>query len=102
MQRFMATLNTVANQISDHGNAALSKGIQWVGITSISTGGGLSAAKNTGMIASEQGMQLADWGIVVSIIGGCTFILKNIADVYFNHKKHKREDDAAKAKSEDE
>lgn len=101
MHKFTETLIHIANQISDHGNAALSKGIQWVGLTSLGTGGGLSAAKHSGMIASEKGLELADYGIIVSIIGGCTFIIKNIADVYFNHKKHKREADAAK-RTEDE
>lgn len=95
MHKFTETLTTIANQISDHGNAALSKGIQWFGLTSIGTGGGLSAAKQTGVIASEKGLELADYGIIVSIIGGVTFIIKNIADIYFTHRKNKREDKAA-------
>lgn len=76
---------------SDQGNLLISKSIQWVGLTSVGTGGGLSAAKSSGAISTQSAIELADIGIMVSIVGGATFIIKNIADIYFSYKKDKRE-----------
>lgn len=92
MSRASDYIQHLAVLISDQGNAALSKGIQYTGLVSVGTGGGLSIAKQNSIIESEQMLTLADWGIVISIIGGVTFIIKNVADVYFAYRKSKRED----------
>ena len=91
MSRASDYLQQLAMLISDQGNAALSKGIQWTGLVSVGTGGGLSIAKQHHVIESQAMLTLADWGIVISIIGGVTFIVKNIADIYFAYRKAKRD-----------
>lgn len=87
----MSRVSDFAMLISDHGNAALSKGIQWAGLVSVGTGGGLSIAKQQHVIESQAMLTLADWGIIISMIGGATFIIKNLADLYFAYRRDKRD-----------
>lgn len=91
MSKATEYLQNLMIMITDQGNVALSKGIQYTGLTSIGVGGGLSVAQSGKSIQSEAMMTLADWGIVISIIGGATFIIKNIADIYFSYRRAKRE-----------
>jgi len=92
MNKVTESIQALMMLISDHGNVALSKGIQWTGLTSVGVGGGLSVAKNQDLIATQEMMTLADWGIVMSMIGGATFIIKNLADLYFAYRRNKREE----------
>lgn len=84
----------LAVTISDHGNAAISKGLQYFGVVGSSVGGTTWVA--TKGAAEHSGMTLSDWGAIVGIIGGLTLILKNGVDMYFAYQRNKRESEGKK------
>ena len=72
--------------ISDHGNALLSKLIHKIGLLSIGTGVTLGAVNDTAakiMHQTPDPWGLPDYAAVVSIVAGCTAILKYVIDIYF-------------------
>lgn len=82
-------LHQIAITISDHGNAAISKGLQYFGVVGSSVGGTTWVA--TKGMEPHAGLTLSDWGAIVGIIGGITLIVKNGVDIYFAHQRNKRE-----------
>jgi hypothetical protein len=81
----------IAMSISDHGNIALSKGLQYFGVGGSSVGIASGVAKmNPSEVESV--LQLSDYGAIIGIIGGLTLIVKNGVDIYFTIKKNKREE----------
>lgn len=89
MQKLTDTIHQFAITISDHGNAAVSKGLQWFGVSGSSVGVASGVAKMSE--TSESVMSMSDWGAIVGIIGGATLIIKNGVDIYFAHQRNKRE-----------
>lgn len=84
-------IHDLAIAISNHGNAALSKSLQYFGVGGSSVGAVSFLSKSE--VVQEQvgvGMTLSDWGGIVGILGGITLIVKNSVDVYFASKKDKR------------
>lgn len=80
----MNLLNSILHTISDHGNTLASKVVTYYGLASIGTGGALGVASGTAeKVAQSQGLGLADYAAIVSIIGGVCLIIKNLVDVYF-------------------
>ncbi len=78
--------------ISDHGNAIISKAVNYFGFASVGGGVVIGAATDTASrIASPEMWQLSDWAVIVSIVGGITFIIKNLVDTYFKIKNKGRE-----------
>lgn len=101
MQNITNLIHKAAITISDHGNVVASKSLQYFGIGGSSVGGATWFASNTKggalvVSSAEQGWGLSDWGAMVGIVGGITLILKNGIDIYFAHKRNKRESDAHK------
>lgn len=80
----MSLLNNILHTISDHGNAVASKVVTYYGLASIGTGGALGVTSGTvDKVVQSQGLGLADYAAIVSIIGGVCLIIKNLVDVYF-------------------
>lgn len=85
------TFHDLAIAISNYGNAALSKSLQYFGVGGSSVGAVSFLSKSEAV--QEQvgvGMTLSDWGGIVGIIGGITLIIKNSVDMYFLAKRDKR------------
>lgn len=104
MQTITEIIHKAAMTISDHGNAAISKSLQYFGIGGSSIGGATwyASGKSQPVVqAVEEGLALSDWGAIVGIIGGITLILKNGVDMYFAHKRNGREQ-AAHERSKDD
>lgn len=100
MQNITDLIHRAAITISDHGNTVASKSLQYFGIGGSSVGGATWFASGggggRGREVVEQGLALSDWGAIVGIVGGITLIIKNGIDIYFAHKRNKRESDAHK------
>lgn len=80
--------------ISDHGNEILSKLIHKIGLLSIGTGVTLGAVNDTAskvLHNTPDPWGLPDYAAVVSIVAGCTAILKYLVDIYFKFKNKGRE-----------
>lgn len=92
----MSKLTEIMMAVSDGGNVAISKGIHYFGVTSLVGGATTSIAQKAGIAHSDPSWTLSDWGIMMSIVGALTLILKNLADIWFNWRRHKREDAASK------
>lgn len=90
----MMNFTRIIYAISDHGNAAISKGLQYFGIGGSSVGGATWVATNKEVV--EQGMQLSDFGAMVGIAGGLTLVAKNGIDIYFAYKRNGRETESHK------
>lgn len=81
--------------MSDHGNAIASKAVHYFGLASVGGGVVMGAASDTvSRITNPEIWQLSDWAAIVSIVGGITFIIKNVVDTYFNVKNSKERKDA--------
>ena len=72
--------------ISDHGNAFAAKFINGLGAVSIGSGATLGAVAVSSPQIVEQS-SLPTIAATVSIIGGLTFIAKNIFDMYLAWRK---------------
>jgi hypothetical protein len=72
--------------ISDHGNAFAAKFINGLGAVSIGSGATLGAVAVSSPQVIEQS-SLPTIAATVSIIGGLTFIAKNIFDMYLAWRK---------------
>jgi len=72
--------------ISDHGNAFAAKFINGLGAVSIGSGATLGAVAASSPQVIEQS-SLPTIAATVSIIGGLTFIAKNIFDMYLAWRK---------------
>ena len=90
------TIHQLAVLISDHGNAAISKGLHYFGITGASVGG-VTWATQKGDPITHAGMTLSDWGAIVGIIGGVTLVIKSGVDIYFAFQRNKREKESHEA-----
>lgn len=77
--------------ISDHGNALASKVVNGVGALSIGSGATLGAVAVSAPQAVEQS-SLPTIAAIVSIIGGLTFIAKNLFDVYLSWRKRDKDE----------
>lgn len=78
--------------MSDHGNALASKAVHYFGLASVGSGVAIGAATDTASRINNPDLWgLSDWAAVVSIVGGITFIIKNIVDAYFKVKNEGRE-----------
>ena len=72
--------------MSDHGNELISKVINKIGLLGIGTGVTLGAVNDTAskiMHQTPDPWGLPDYAAVVSIVAGCTAILKYMIDIYF-------------------
>lgn len=58
-----------------------------VGFASIAGMAGIKTAVAAGAIEVTNNWGLADTAIVISMIGGLTFIVKNIVEIYITYKK---------------
>lgn len=90
----------VAHAISNHGNAAIGKSMQYFGIATSSVGIGTYATKGHEVV--QAGMTWSDWGGIVGVVGGITLIIKTGVDIYFNIRKDRREAEAHKREQEQE
>lgn len=75
--------------ISDSGNVILSKFINYFGAVSIGTGATLGAISVASPGITLQS-SLPVIAAIVSIIGGLTFILKNVFDMWLSYQKHRK------------
>lgn len=75
-------------QISDQGNAILSKWTLYVGVS----GSGIGVADGVAKAVSENGGSNTDIGLLCGVGGFIVLAVKNLViDVYFARKKDKRE-----------
>jgi hypothetical protein len=72
--------------ISDHGNAFAAKFINGLGAVRIGSGATLGAVAASSPQVIEQSM-LPTIAATVSIVGGLTFIAKNLFDMYLSWRK---------------
>lgn len=85
--------------ISDHGNVVAAKFVNGLGAVSVGSGATLGAvAVSVNTEPSFWQSSLPVVAGVVSVIGGLTFIAKNIFDMWLSAKKERREEEAAKIK----
>lgn len=77
--------------ISDHGNALASKVVNSIGAVSIGSGATLGAVAVSAPQAVEQS-SLPTIAAVVSIVGGLTFVAKNLFDIYLSWRKSKKDE----------
>lgn len=81
-------INNVVVQISDHGNAILSKWTVYLGVS----GSGIGVADGVAKAVSDNGGSGSDIGMLCGVGGFIVLFVKNlIVDVYFARKKDKRE-----------
>jgi hypothetical protein len=78
--------------ISDHGNAFAAKFINGLGAVSIGSGATLGAVAASSPQIIEQS-PLPTIAAIVSIVGGLTFIAKNLFDLYISWRRSKKEDE---------
>lgn len=90
----MSAISNILHTISDHGNVIASKTITSVGLVSVGGGGVIGVANGTAeKVAQAQAFGVTDWAAVVSIVGGISFIVKNVVDSYLNIQANKRADE---------
>lgn len=89
---FMNRITDLLHLVSDHGDAMVSKAINYIGAASIAAGGTNAVVANSVESQSEAMLVISDWAGIVSICGGLVFIFKLFTDMYFNYKKDKREE----------
>ena len=77
--------------ISDHGNAFAAKFVNGLGAVSIGSGATLGAVAASSPEIVEKSA-LPAIAACVSIIGGLTFIAKNLFDIYLSYRRAKKED----------
>lgn len=84
----MSNLSNLFHAISDNGNLIASKAITYWGVLSIGTGGALGVSSGTvDKVVHSQGLTLADYAAIVSLVGGVCLIIKNLVDVYYTIKE---------------
>ena len=81
----------VFHNISDHGDVLISKAINYIGFASVGAGGANYVANQSDEMI-EAGFVMPDWGLAITMAGGIVFIIKNLADIYFSWRKHKRDE----------
>lgn len=94
MSNLKQFLTELLISISDHGNELISKLIHKIGLLSIGTGVTLGAVNDTASKVLHQTPDpwgLPDYAAVVSIVAGCTAILKYLVDMYFKFKNNGKE-----------
>lgn len=69
---------------------AVSHLIDRVGWASVATTVGIKAGQQTELIESAGSWAMADYALMVSMVGGLTFILKNLVEVYFKIRDRKK------------
>lgn len=88
-------VRNIFHMMSEHADPVLSGIINKVGIASISIGGASAVSKIAVESQSETWLTITDVAGIVSIIGGCVFIIKLCVDMYYTRKKDKREEGAS-------
>lgn len=84
------SLIELLQMISDHGSALASKSVNIIGGLSVGSGAtlGAVAASNPQIIEQSSLPMIA---AVVSIIGGITFIIKNLFDMYLSWRRRDKD-----------
>lgn len=90
MTKLSEIIHNIITPISDQGNAILSKGIVYFGLSGSSIGVAAGVARVTDNV-DTQWLTLAEWGSVCGIVGGLTLAVKSGSDIYFAKKRDKRE-----------
>lgn len=77
--------------MSDHGSVLISKAVHYFGLASVGGGVVIGLATDTvDRIMLPSVWHLSDWAAVVSIVGGLSFLIKNLVDLYFSIKNKGR------------
>lgn len=87
----MNRITALIHIVSDHGDAMISKAINYIGAISIAAGGTNAVVSKAAVTQDEAMLAISDWAGIVSICGGLVFIFKLFTDMYFNYRKDKRE-----------
>ena len=83
-------LSDIMHEISDSGNALISKGIIYFGVGGSSVGVASRVAEVE--VVASGSLTLADYGAIAGILGGISLVIKACTDIYFSYKKNKREE----------
>ena len=84
-------LNNVLHSITPHLNDATNGLMNKVGLASVVTGGTNAIVTTAIETQNPTWMTISNAVAVVSIVGSVMFVIKLCADIYFAHRKDKRE-----------
>lgn len=93
----MRTLNELLMMISDHGNAFAAKFVNGFGAVSVGAGATLGVVNDTASKLTDPSLwTLQDVSAIVAIFGGLSFAAKSIFEIYYQSRKDRREEAAAR------
>lgn len=85
------TLFNVWTGTVDQLDPLISRIVDKLGMVSIGGGFGISFGLFDSTAVEVSSWGIAQWSFVMSSIGVTSFVIKNLAEVYFAHRRHKRE-----------
>lgn len=100
MMNILIKLNSALHSITPHINDATSGIINKLGLASVVTGGTNAIVTTAIETQNEAWLTLSDAVAVMSIMGSIMFVVNIIANVYFRHRKDRREQEEHDRKNE--
>ena len=80
-------VQSIVSSLENHEIASVI--VDRIGITSIGSTVAIKAGQSAGVIEIQTYWTMTDYALLISMIGGVTFIIKNLFEIYLSYRKNK-------------